>query len=140
MNAKKILLIEDDTALVRGLAIRLKANGYAIAVASDAISSIGVVRRENPDLIILDLGIPGGDGFVVLERLNNLPAFVGIPVIILSARDPISYAEMAFQAGAVAYVQKPADNDQLLAVIREFLGEGRENDEPPKESLPDRLS
>jgi two-component system KDP operon response regulator KdpE len=123
MNGKKILIVDDDQDLLLGLTPRLKANGYTVVSAMDGISAIGVARKETPDLVILDLGLPGGDGFVVLERMRSLPDLVAIPVIVLSARDPTHNEKRALDAGALAFFQKPADNHDFLAAIRHALGE-----------------
>lgn len=123
MNGKKILIVDDDRDLLLGLTPRLKANGYTVVSAMDGISAIGVARKETPDLVILDLGLPGGDGFVVLERMRNLPDLVVIPVIVLSAWDPTDNEKRALDAGALAFFQKPADNHDFLAAIRHALGE-----------------
>jgi DNA-binding response OmpR family regulator len=123
MNGKKILIVDDDQDLLLGLTPRLKANGYTVVSAMDGISAIGVARKETPDLVILDLGLPAGDGFVVLERMRNLPDLVAIPVIVLSSWDPTSNEKHALDAGAVAFFQKPADNHDFLAAIRQALGE-----------------
>lgn len=123
MNGKKILIVDDDQDLLLGLTPRLKANGYTVVSAMDGISAIGVARKETPDLVILDLGLPAGDGFVVLERMRNLPDLAAIPVIVLSAWDPTSNEKRALDAGAVAFFQKPADNHDFLAAIRQALGE-----------------
>lgn len=124
MPGKKILIVDDDQDLLRGLNIRLKANGYKVVFAVDALSAISVARKEEPDLIILDLGLPGGDGFTVMERLSNLMPLATIPIIVLSARDPASNKKKSLEAGAEAFFQKPVDNDILLAAIRKSLGEG----------------
>jgi len=123
MDKKKILIIDDDQDLALGLKVRLRANNYATVFATDAISAISQARKENPDLILLDLGLPGGDGLVVMERLDNIESLSSIPVIVLSARDPQTNRERALGAGAKAYFQKPIDNDELLAAIRKTLGE-----------------
>jgi DNA-binding response OmpR family regulator len=123
MDKKKILVIDDDQDLSLGLKLRLRANNYATVFATDAVSAISQAKNENPDLILLDLGLPGGDGFVVMERLDNIESLSSIPVIILSARDPLGNRERALGAGAKAYFQKPVDNDELMAAIRKTLGE-----------------
>ena len=123
MSGKKILIIDDDQHLLLGLATRLKANGYGVVSATDAISAIAVARREAPDLVILDLGLPAGDGFVVLERMRSLADLVATPVIVLSAADPADNERRALEAGAVAFFQKPPDNHEFLAAIRKALGE-----------------
>jgi DNA-binding response OmpR family regulator len=80
-----------------------------------------MAQKEQPNLIILDLGLPAGDGFVVLERLQGIDALSSIPVIVLTARDPQSNEHRTLQAGATAFFQKPADNNELLDVIRATL-------------------
>jgi DNA-binding response OmpR family regulator len=122
MEQPKILIIDDDPNLRRALKIRLQANHYDTVQASDGYAAMAVAQRENPNLIILDLGLPAGDGFVVLKRLRDSDALSSIPVIVLTARDPQSNQEKTLQAGATAFFQKPANNGELLAVIRATLG------------------
>jgi len=121
MPRPKILLVDDDPDLLRALRLRLRANNYEVTTASDGYAAIAAAQKERPSLIILDLGLPVGDGFVVLDRLQNSDALAGIPVIVLSARDPQNNEEKALKAGAAAFFQKPADNDELLNVIRVSL-------------------
>jgi DNA-binding response OmpR family regulator len=123
MSGKKILIIDDDQPLLLGLTARLKANSYSVVTAADAISALTVARKELPDLIILDLGLPGGDGFLVLERMRSLADLAAIPVIVLSARDPDGNRKRSLDAGAVAFFQKPPDNHEFLNAIRQALGE-----------------
>jgi len=121
MSKAKILVVDDDPDLIRALRLRLRANDFDISTASDGYAAIATAQKERPDLIILDLGLPVGDGFVVLDRLQNSDVLSGIPVIVLSARDPQNNEERALKAGAAAFFQKPADNDELLNVIRVSL-------------------
>ena len=123
MSREKILIIDDDQHLLLGLTARLKANGYRVISAMDAISAIAVARKEAPDLVVLDLGLPAGDGFQVLERMRGLADLVATPVIVLSARNPAENKERALDAGAVAFFQKPPDNHEFLTAIRQALGE-----------------
>ncbi|HLA73469.1 MAG TPA: response regulator [Steroidobacteraceae bacterium] len=123
MANKKILLVDDDPDVRLAMHVRLKANGYDTFFASDALTSVSEARKNQPDLIILDLGLPGGDGFVVIERLRRHPALSVIPIIVVSARDVSGNQERAIKAGAKVYLQKPVDNAELLAIIRQTLGE-----------------
>jgi two-component system KDP operon response regulator KdpE len=125
MPRNKILVVDDDPDLVRALRLRLRANDYDIATACDGYTAIACAQKERPDLIVLDLGLPAGDGFVVLDRLQNSDALSGIPVIVLSARDPQNNEQRALKAGAAAYFQKPADNEELLSVIRVSLPQAK---------------
>jgi DNA-binding response OmpR family regulator len=122
MPKPKILVVDDDPDLVRAMRVRLLANNYEVATATDGYSAIASAQKERPSLIILDLGLPAGDGFVVLDRLQNSDVLAGIPVIVLSARDPQDNKERALKAGAAAFLQKPPDNDELLNMIRATLG------------------
>src|ERR1700722_9964410 len=122
MRRPKILVVDDDPDLVRALRLRLRANNFEVATATDGYSAIATAQKESPALIILDLGLPVGDGFVVLDRLQNSDALAGVPVIVLSARDPQANEERPLKAGAAAFFQKPADNDELMNVIRVSLG------------------
>jgi two-component system, OmpR family, KDP operon response regulator KdpE len=122
MPRAKILVVDDDPDLVRALRLRLRANNYDMSTATDGYSAIASAQKDRPALIILDLGLPVGDGFVVLDRLQNIDALAGVPVIVLSARDPQMNEERALKAGAAAFFQKPADNEELLNVIRVNLG------------------
>ncbi|OGW55958.1 MAG: hypothetical protein A2Y81_05065 [Nitrospirae bacterium RBG_13_43_8] len=129
---KKILIVDDDKDLLLGLNIRLKAADYNVILAADALSAISKAQRERPDLIVLDIALPGGDGFLVMDRLNSPQINLNIPVIILTAKDPKANEERALKAGAAAFLRKPVDNAELLSTIRRALEEsdrGPENKE-----------
>lgn len=117
----KILIVEDDQDMVRAMAVRLKAAGYGLAVAGDAISAISQARKEKPDLIILDLGLPGGDGFVVMERLKSLTDLMLVPVVVVSARDPKVNEPLSLQAGAHVFLPKPFEGSELLSAVQSAL-------------------
>jgi DNA-binding response OmpR family regulator len=130
MANKKILIVDDDPDVRLGLHVRLKANHYDTFFAGDALSSVVEARTHQPDLIILDLGLPAGDGFVVMARLKLVPSLAVIPIIVVSARDVHANKERAIQAGAKAFLQKPANDAELLAVIRRVLGEPAQTQRP----------
>ena len=123
MANKRILIVDDDLDVRQAMHVRLKANGYDTFFATDALSSVAEARKQLPDLIILDLGLPGGDGYVVIERLKRHPALAVIPIVVVSARDVRGNKDRAIKAGAKVYLQKPVDNAELLAIIRQALGE-----------------
>jgi DNA-binding response OmpR family regulator len=122
MSGHKVLIVDDDTDVLKGLSIRLKANGYSPVFAADGIAAVSVARNEVPEVIILDIGLPGGDGFTVMERLGSILPISQVPIIILTARDVSGNEARARAAGAYAFLQKPVDNDVLLETIREALG------------------
>lgn len=117
MERKRILIIDDDADLRVGLNARLRANGYDTAFAADGATAISMARKAQPDLILLDIGLPAGDGFVVLDRLRSNASLACTPVIVLTARDAEATRKRALEAGAVAFFQKPADNAELLDAI-----------------------
>jgi DNA-binding response OmpR family regulator len=123
MDNKTMLVVDDDPDLRPAMEIRLRANGYDTALAATALSGIAEAISEKPDLIILDLGLPGGDGFAVIERLKQIPLLAMIPIVVVSARDARVNQERALKAGASVFLQKPIENAQLLAIIRQALGE-----------------
>ena len=123
MSNKKVLIVEDDADVRLGYHVLLKAAGYDTFFAADSFAAISEARKHQPDLIILDLGLPGGDGFIVLERFRINPYLAVIPVVVVSARDSRGTKERALKAGAKAYVQKPWDDNELLAIISQLLGE-----------------
>ena len=121
MAKKKILIVDDDADLLKALNLRLKANDYDTVFAQDGYQATKMALTEKPDLIILDLGLPMGDGFIVLDRLKEFIKSSAMPVIVLTGRDPQANRMRALKAGAVAFFQKPANNDELLASIAQHV-------------------
>jgi DNA-binding response OmpR family regulator len=122
MSGKKILIVEDEPAQLTMVAKRLKMAGYAVVGARDGIGAISTARKEQPDLILLDLGIPGGDGFVVMQRLQTLLSTSTIPIVVISSHDPTNSEEASKRAGAIAYLHKPVDFEKLFKLIAEAIG------------------
>jgi two-component system, OmpR family, KDP operon response regulator KdpE len=120
-NHAKILIVDDDPELRMALKLRLRASQFETLSASDGYSAIALALKEQPHLIILDLGLPAGSGFTVLKRLQENDSLSHIPVIVLTARDPQANEMRSLDAGAAAFFQKPADNNELLQVIRASL-------------------
>jgi CheY-like chemotaxis protein len=129
MGNKKILIVDDDPDVRLGVHLRLKANHYDTCFADDAFGAIAEARKHEPDLIILDLGLTAGDGFVVMERLKQDLSLAVIPVIVVSARDPHANRDRALKAGAKAFLQKPVDDAELLSAMRRAMGEP---EQPPE--------
>jgi CheY-like chemotaxis protein len=121
MNKPKILIIDDDNDLRRALHIRLRSHGYDTVFAGDGLAAIKTALKEMPDLILLDLGLPAGDGFVVMERLQKNTKLSCIPVIVLTARELRGNLDKALSAGCFAFFQKPADNGDLMGAVERAL-------------------
>jgi two-component system, OmpR family, KDP operon response regulator KdpE len=128
MVNKKILIVEDDPDVLKAMHVRLQANHYDTFMAADAISSVVEARKYHPDLILLDLGLPGESGFVALERFQANPYLASIPIIIISGRTGPDNRVRAMKAGAKAFLEKPVDSHDLIAVIRQALGESSESE------------
>jgi len=120
---KTVLVIEDDPVQSRLLTVRLKAAGYHVAVACDGVQSVSAVRRERPDLILLDIGLPGGDGHLVLRRLKAIVHLSAIPIIAVSGRAVETDGERMLAAGADDYFQKPVDLERLISRMHALIGD-----------------
>lgn len=125
MADETILIIDDsaDTRLL--LSLRLKAQGYRTVFAADAREAITMARQAQPDAILLDLGLPGSNGFLVLERLKATSTLASIPVIIVSAEEPEVAQAKAFAAGAAAFLQKPVAQRTLVETVEMTLAASR---------------
>jgi len=120
---KKILIIDDDRDLLEGLNLLFHSHGYDVVSAMDALSVVGLALKANPDVILLDLSLPGGDGYQVMERLRLHTPLARIPIIVLTGRNPSINQKRAFKEGAKAFFQKPFDNSELVAAVEEALKE-----------------
>src|SRR5579862_1855064 len=122
LNRPKILIVEDDADTRRALNLRLRFNDFDTVYAVDGFSAVSAAAKEHPDVILLDIGLPAGDGFMVMERLKASAALATIPVIVLTGRERKANFERAMQSGCYAYFEKPADNEALLTAIRNAIG------------------
>jgi CheY-like chemotaxis protein len=120
---KKILMVEDDKRIIAALNVRLRARGYDVCAAYDATLAMTQAIANQPDLALLDISMPGGDGFVVAERLRNTVATANIPIIFITALKQPGLKEKAKALGAVALFEKPFESNDLLAVIDAALGQ-----------------
>lgn len=120
-DTKKILIIDDDQKIAMALDLRLKAAGYQTALAYDAISGVNSAIKLQPDLVLLDISMPAGDGFTVAQRIQNLVP-VSTPIIFLTASRQQNLKEKALSLGAVGYIEKPYESGALLAEIKNALG------------------
>ncbi len=118
---KKILIVDDEPGVVKILGMRLKANGYQIIAAHNGATAIELAHYEKPDLIILDIKMPGTDGYSVFEDLKVSADTMSIPIVFFSALLPEQVQEKATQLGAEGFVSKSADPDEILIRITEIF-------------------
>lgn len=130
-SAKKILVVDDDPVIQKALSWDLQRNGYEVLTAFDGPEAFTLVRREKPDLILLDVFFPPDifqsgntwDAFLIIQWLQRLEEARDrrIPVIVISGADPQDFRDRCLAAGAVACFQKPIPMPQLLLAIRQNL-------------------
>jgi two-component system KDP operon response regulator KdpE len=114
----RILVVDDDKQLLRALRINLAARGYQVVLATDGATGLAAASRHQPDLVVVDLGLPDMDGVTVVEGVRG---WSKAPIIVLSARDAEPAKVGALDAGADDYITKPFGMDELLARVRAAL-------------------
>ena len=126
-NKHTILVVEDDEDISRALKARLSHEGYNVAVAKDAISAVSIARQVEPTVALLDINMPGGDGFEVVRRIDRIaPGGMVRKVFMTASKDP-ELRQKALDAGATAFVEKPFTAETLLEAINQAI-----NAEPPE--------
>jgi len=119
---KKILVVDDEVALVEILKMRLEVKGYEVITAYDGPEALEKSRSESPDLILLDLMLPKLDGYRVCKMLKFDEKYQDIPIIMLTALAQESDKKLGLEIGADLYMTKPFESDQLMAAIEKLLG------------------
>jgi len=122
---RKLVLIEDERDISEPLRFSLKNQGYEVFVAEDGVVGMELVRRRRPHIVLLDLMVPGIDGFDVCRRMKADPACRSIPIIMLTAKDDQTDIVLGLGLGADDYVTKPFSTKELLVRIEAVLKRGR---------------
>ena len=134
--AKHILVVDDDALMRRSVSFKLEQNGYRTSTAGSAEDALAIAQRDQPDLILLDIGLPGMDG---LEAIRHLQKERNVPVIFVSARRRELDTILGLEMGADDYITKPFDMDVLMAhvkaVLRRTSGTASANSAPQKNAL-----
>jgi len=118
----KVLLVEDDKMTVKMLSVRLKSKGFEVVVAFDAVMALAKAKEHRPDVILLDIFIPGGNGFSVAEWLQDSSFTTDVPIIFITASQQPELREKAMDMGAAAFFEKPFEFSDLFAAIQVALG------------------
>jgi CheY-like chemotaxis protein len=126
MPKKRILIIDDELDFVKMLRARLQIEGYDVLAAEDGIKGIQIARKETPDLIILDIMMPGMDGYTVCDMLKKSTVTWSIPIIYLTARSTAADELQAYEKGAKYFLTKPYNPPMLLEMVKSALMEGEE--------------
>jgi CheY-like chemotaxis protein len=120
---KKILICDDDLQIIKTVSERLKANGYDVISANDGIQSVSAAHKQNPDLILLDINMPAGNGETVYQNLKKSYHTNSIHVILFSALPYLELEQRAERLGVTDFITKPYDSNELLLKIQKALGE-----------------
>ncbi len=118
---KQILVIEDDKNIAKSLEIRIRSMGYKALLAFDAVMGIQSAVKHKPDLVIMDISMPGGTGLSVAEKMQELTMTQNTPVIFITASKKISHREKALEMGAVGFFEKPYDTERLLNKVTQVI-------------------
>lgn len=126
MSGERVLVADDNPQLIKALLIRLQRDGYAVTTANDSYGALAKIVSERPDVILLDVNMPAGDGFTVQERMQafahtNAPNLADIPVIYMTADKSERLDAIAYKLGAIELIHKPFQYRELAAVIRSAL-------------------
>lgn len=121
MSSPRILVADDEPALLRLLEFVLGRRGYVIHGVSNGTDAVEHLKVDCPDLAILDVMMPGLDGYEVLTYIRNTEHLVGLPVVMLTARAQLEDIQQGLSLGADAYLAKPFDPEELLSVVESLV-------------------
>ena len=121
---KSVLLVDDDNTLLLGIGVRLKSMGYELFTSKDAVGAVSAVVKNKPDVVVLDLSLPGGDGFLVAGRLRNLVGSAATPIIFITSSEDPDLRDRALKLGAAAFMIKPFGATALADAIETALSPG----------------
>lgn len=121
MSHEKVLIVEDNKLNLRLMDFILKSRGYQVLSAADADECLGLCKSQKPDLILMDLQLPGVDGLSLTRHLRELPETSGAIIIAVTAKAMKMDRERALEAGCDAYLAKPIDTRKLPETIEELL-------------------
>ena len=118
---KQLLVVDDEPKLLRAVAVDLRGEGYQVMTANNGAEALISIAQKLPDLIISDIRMPGMDGYELARRLRRNESTALIPIVFLTAKDTTSDRIEGFRTGVDAYLTKPFEPDELLAVIASIL-------------------
>jgi DNA-binding response OmpR family regulator len=123
MNSKKILIVDDEADLVETVRFPLEMEGYHVLVSYNGEDALSQARKENPDLILLDLMLPKLDGYKVCRLLKFDDRYKHIPILMLTAKSQEKDKSLGIETGANEYITKPFEMDDLLKKVKTYLNQ-----------------
>jgi len=121
VDKKRVLVVDDDQDLLKMMKMRLEVEGYDFMSASDGLEMLNLLKKKRPDVILLDVMLPGMDGYTALREVRGEDQFRDIPVIILSAKEKKKVGDLFKLEGVSFFVEKPFETQDLLQKIRSVL-------------------
>ena len=121
MDKRRILIVDDDPAILRLLSTNLKARGYEVVTAIDGAQALEIAHREKPDLIVLDIMLPKMSGFEVCKRLKKDPKTSDIPIIMVTALNELGDIERGIDSGTDDFLTKPVNKWELITRVKTML-------------------
>ncbi len=121
--SRKVLLIEDEPNIIEAIRFLLSRDGWSVHTHANGADAVAEVARIAPDLLVLDMMLPGRSGMDILRDLRADPTTEGLPVLMLTARGQSRDREMAEKAGVSRFMTKPFSNTEMLSAVRELIGE-----------------
>ena len=119
---RSVLVVDDEPNILLSLEFLMKKAGLTVRTAVDGQSAIRAVRDQVPDLVLLDVSMPNGDGYEVCRKIRGNPAWADVRIIMLTAKGRNAEREKGLEAGADDYVTKPFSNNEVLDRVRDLLG------------------
>jgi twitching motility two-component system response regulator PilG len=125
MEQRKILIVEDEVSLLKLESILLTTRGYKVSGVTDGLKALEEIKKDMPDLVLLDIMIPGIDGFEVCRRIKADPVTTNLPVVMLTAKKSTADQTRGVEAGADAYITKPFKSAKIIEIVEELLRKNR---------------
>ncbi len=137
MSKKIVMVVDDNAVILKTLSLALKKYDFDVVTALDGSEAVGAVRREKPDIIVLDLSFPPSfgnvewDGFRIMQWLKRIEEAKHVPFIVITGGEAAKYRERSLKEGAAAFFQKPVNNEELVATIQRLLPAAKPSDPVP---------
>ncbi|HTY07570.1 MAG TPA: response regulator [Candidatus Edwardsbacteria bacterium] len=122
---KKIMVVDDEPYIARVIKFKLEQEGYTVISANDGITGLNKIKEEKPDMVLLDVMMPGMSGYEVCQKIKGDAELAGIPVVILTAKGQERDREQGFSMGASDYITKPFSPNRLLELVKSIVGEAK---------------
>ncbi|MFH1728737.1 MAG: response regulator [Pseudomonadota bacterium] len=122
MSDKKILIVDDEIDILASIKIVLEGNGYLVKTTTNGDNVINIMTNDTPDLVLLDVMLPGISGYSICWQIKNNEKLKSIPVVFITAKSNESDKLMGEQMKGDGYINKPFEKDELLSVIKSFIG------------------